>query len=151
MDHHTRTVSIVKIRDDAGAMASRHVRKSERAQSGSRIRQIRGEDRFRDLGSSGGDHQLARGGSITEGLRAAGGFPVEFLDAVHVGEESGRLSETLEGLSKRYEQQAETRLAVLTMLSGFAVWGLVAMVLIAMIFRLAMFYLGTIQGALDGI
>jgi hypothetical protein len=37
------------------------------------------------------------------------------------------------------------------MLAGFACWGLVAVVFIAIIFRLAFFYLGTINSLLDDI
>ncbi len=41
-------------------------------------------------------------------------------------------------------------LATLTMLAGFAVWGLVAILIICLIFRLFSFYLGVLNGALNG-
>jgi type II secretory pathway component PulF len=88
---------------------------------------------------------ISQGRPIHEAMRAADVFPVAYIDAVTVGEESGRLVETLAILSRQQHEEARSALAVLTKLAGFAVWLLVASLLITMIFRLAGFYTGTIQ------
>jgi type IV pilus assembly protein PilC len=88
---------------------------------------------------------IGRGDEITTALDAAGVFPREFLDACDVGERSGRLPETLNQLSQQYEQQAQHRMMAVAVVAGFAVWGLVAMFIIAMIFRLFSFYVGILE------
>lgn len=92
--------------------------------------------------------KVAGGQEIYEAFSATGVFPRDFLDTMEVGERSGRLPESMAVLSQQYQDQARRALATLTVLAGFAVWGLVAMLIIAMIFRLAMFYIGTINDAL---
>lgn len=91
------------------------------------------------------------GEEITEAFAETRAFPRDFIDSLEVGERSGRLPETMEILSGQYQDQAQRALTALTVLAGFAVWGLVAIIIIVLIFRLAMFYLGTINDALQGI
>jgi type II secretory pathway component PulF len=93
--------------------------------------------------------EIRSGGEITHALADTKAFPRTFLDSMHVGEESGRLPETLAILSEQYQDQAKRAMAAMTVIGGFLVWGLVAMVIIAAIFRLASFYLGTINDALN--
>lgn len=91
---------------------------------------------------------IARGNSIYETLADTGCYPVEFLDALQVGEQSGRLVESLAHLSGQYHQRADVALRTLTMAAGFAVWAMIAALIIMFIFRLAMFYIGQIDSAL---
>ena len=93
------------------------------------------------------DRVISSGDSIEEAFRQSGAFPGDFLDAVAVGEQSGRLVESLAVLSRQYHQRADTALKVITMIAGFLVWALVAALIILMIFRLFSFYLGAIQNA----
>jgi type IV pilus assembly protein PilC len=88
---------------------------------------------------------IAQGRPIHEAMQQARVFPAVFIDAVTVGEESGRLVETLAILSRQQQDEARSAIAILVKLAGFAVWLLVAALIITMIFRLAGFYLGTIQ------
>ena len=90
---------------------------------------------------------IARGNSIYETLLDTGCYPVEFLDAVQVGEQSGRLVESLSHLSGQYHQRADAALRTLTMAAGFMVWAIIAAVIIMFIFRLALFYIGQIEAA----
>ena len=69
--------------------------------------------------------------------------------ALQVAEESGRVVESMDRLSRRYEEEAELALRTLTVVAGFLVWALVAAIIIWMIFRLAGFYIGTINEALQ--
>lgn len=95
------------------------------------------------------DAEIARGNSIYEACFQAGSFPADFLDAVAVGEQSGKLVESLARLSRQYQDRARTALAILTKLAGFAVWVVIALVIIALIFRLAMFYFGMLYDAME--
>jgi type II secretory pathway component PulF len=90
---------------------------------------------------------ISRGRPIHEAMSAVRVFPAAYVDAVAVGEESGRLVETLAILSRQQQDESRASLAILVRLAGFAIWLLVAGLIITMIFRLAGFYAGTIQDA----
>ncbi len=94
------------------------------------------------------DSWLSAGSSLHEAFANTGVFPREFLDTLEVGEQSGKLVESMDHLSAQYRDRAKAALAILTMLAGFAVWCMVALVIIVLIFRLFMFYLGTINSML---
>jgi type IV pilus assembly protein PilC len=81
------------------------------------------------------DKSISRGSSLHNAFSAAGCFPPEFLDALAVGEQSGRLSQTMQNLSRQYQDQARAAIAVLTVLAGFAIWAIIAAILVTMIFR----------------
>ncbi len=91
---------------------------------------------------------VARGDEIGEALEQTGDFPRDFLDTLEVGERSGKLPESLAILARQYQQKAQQALATLTVVAGFGVWGMVAVLIIVMIFRIFSFYLGAIQDAL---
>lgn len=91
---------------------------------------------------------IARGDSLYEAFRETRAYPPEFLDVIQVGEQSGRLVESLALLSRQYHERANASLKTLTMIAGFLVWAAIAAVIIAVILRLAMFYVGTINSAL---
>jgi type IV pilus assembly protein PilC len=94
------------------------------------------------------DRGIAAGSTIHDVFCEAGCFPADFLDSLYVGEHSGKLVESLALLSRQYQDQARTALATLTTLAGFAVWAVVALLIIALIFRLAAFYLGILNAAM---
>lgn len=95
---------------------------------------------------------LKNGQEIHEALATTGEFPRDLLDAIEVGERSGRLPETMAVMSRQYQDQARHALAALTMLAGFAVWAVVAGIVILMIFRIfTQAYLGPINEALQGV
>jgi type IV pilus assembly protein PilC len=95
------------------------------------------------------DKSISEGNSLHEAFSDARCFPKDFLDALAVGERGGRLSQTMENLSRQYQDQARTATTVLTTLAGIAVWIAIAAIIIVMIFRLAGFYIGTINDALN--
>lgn len=95
--------------------------------------------------------EMRRGRPLDEAMVDAGVFRAEFVDTVHAGEEAGRLPEALGTLAIRYRDEARHALKTLTVVGGFAVWALVAMLIIAMIFRLAGFYINTINEAVQGV
>jgi type II secretory pathway component PulF len=93
------------------------------------------------------DAAIRTGSEMHTALRATQAFPQDFLDAVEVGEQSGRLTESLEKLAENYQAQAKVAAATLTLLATMLVWGGVGAVLIFLIFRLASFYLGVLYDA----
>lgn len=97
------------------------------------------------------DRSIAAGQKLHEALSSTGAFPIELVEVVEVGEETGRLSESLDHLAVQLEDRANALAGGIAIVGTFAVWGLVSAFIIFMIFRIASFYLGTIQGALDSI
>jgi type II secretory pathway component PulF len=92
---------------------------------------------------------IQNGDTIHDALTKTGVFPVEFLNAVQVGEDSGRLSETMEIIARQQLDAARRAMAVLTKAAGYGVWLLVAGLIIMLIFRLAGVYLGNLNQALN--
>lgn len=88
---------------------------------------------------------ITRGQTMHSALKQTGAFPDEFLDAIAVGEETGRLSESLRHASVQYEERAKSAARTLTVVGSLLVWALVSGVIIFFILRLAMFYAGMIE------
>ena len=84
--------------------------------------------------------QIKRGRQLHEAFATPGLFSQDFLDAVEVGEQTGRVAESMEVLSRQYEEQGKAAMQALAVAGGVAVCVLVAAVMIFFIFRLAMFY-----------
>jgi type II secretory pathway component PulF len=96
------------------------------------------------------DQTLESRGEIHDALRRTNVFPDEFLDALETGEQTGLITESMLRESTNYRDRAQATMGVLSVVAGFACWGLVAVVIIFFIFRLAMFYIGTINSLVDG-
>ena len=92
---------------------------------------------------------VASGHPMYLAFARSGAFPPDFLDALAVAEESGRLVESMDRLSKQYEEEAETAVKALAVVFGTMVALLVMGIIAMMIFRLAGFYFGTINEALE--
>jgi type II secretory pathway component PulF len=92
------------------------------------------------------DRSIAKGTSLHETFENAQCFPRDFLDALAVGEQGGRLSQTMDNLSRQYQEQAQAAIKVLTMLAGLVIWFMIAAMIITMIFRIfSTSYLGPIN------
>jgi type IV pilus assembly protein PilC len=94
---------------------------------------------------------ISKGHPIHEAMSEAKVFPRELIHTVQVGEESGRLEETLAIVARQELESARSALALLTRGAGWVVWCLVAGFIIALIFRMAGVYIGGINQALKGI
>ena len=90
---------------------------------------------------------IQAGRSLHESLRRTGVFPTDFLQSLEVAEESGRMVESMGHLSEQYEEKARAAFGVLSIATGFTVWLLVALLIIAMIFRLFSAYVGILNDA----
>jgi len=96
------------------------------------------------------DAALLEGQEFHVALRATGQFPDEFLQLLETAEISGTHGESLQRLAGEYRQRAQTAAKALTVAASFAVWVLVAGLLIVLIFRMAMAVFAPYQELLDG-
>lgn len=85
---------------------------------------------------------LRRGEDLTRTLTKSGLFPEDFQHMLAVAEESGTLDQVLAHQAEHYQEEAGRRLAALTSLAGYGVYGLVALLIIVAIFRIANWYIG---------
>jgi type II secretory pathway component PulF len=93
---------------------------------------------------------IRAGQELYEALERTGVFPRSFIDAMEVGERSGRMSETLAILSQQYQDEARAALAMLTKIAGFGVWMLVAALIVSIIFQVVGQYVNMINNAVNG-
>jgi type IV pilus assembly protein PilC len=91
---------------------------------------------------------VRNGESLTDSLANSTLFPAEFVQMVHVGENTGTVPETLNRLSPQFEDQARRSLRNLAAAAGWAVWCLVAAFIIFLIFRIVFWYTGMINDAI---
>lgn len=111
------------------------------------------------LRATGNDHfvqysdqivaDVAAGRPLHVAFRRTGAFPTDFVDTLAVAEESGQVVESMDRLSKRYEEEAESAVKTLAVIFGLFVGGLVMGIIVLVIFRLAGFYIGTLQQAVQ--
>lgn len=93
---------------------------------------------------------IRRGDSFHSAFAATGVFSQDFLDAVHVGEETGRLDQSMATLSRQYEEQGKVVMRSVAIFGGVLVWVLVAAFIIFFIFRIAFFYFGLLDDVING-
>jgi type IV pilus assembly protein PilC len=123
---------------EAGLPAERTVGFSFRATSNSAF--TKGEDRAVEV--------VKRGGEIGDALDASGApFPDEFRDMIRMGDETGNMPEVMERLAKRYREEAERRLRSAAQLTSWCIYGLVAIMIIIAIFKIASIYMGALGNA----
>ncbi len=88
---------------------------------------------------------LGAGEEVYVALVRSGAFPADFLDALQVGEQSGRLDETMLHLADDYQDRARVALVTLTTIAGFMIWGLVALMIIAILVNMVSGYANFIE------
>jgi type II secretory pathway component PulF len=93
---------------------------------------------------------IREGHELTETLRETRVFPADFLDAFQVGEQTGKLVETLGVLSEHYQEEGREAIRTLTRAAGGLVWLAVTGIIVMLIFRIASFYIGIINDAANG-
>jgi type II secretory pathway component PulF len=92
---------------------------------------------------------VGRGDPLHVAFSRSGAFPAEFVDALTVAEESGRIVESMERLSNRYEEEAELAVRTLAVAFGWFIGVCIMALIVLLIFRLFGFYLGAINNALN--
>ena len=79
---------------------------------------------------------LVKGGDpLGVAFAQVGVFPADFVHIVDVAETSGTVPEALERLSPEFEADARRKLAALTAILGWAIWLMVAIFIIVLIFN----------------
>jgi type IV pilus assembly protein PilC len=95
------------------------------------------------------DAEIMAGNSIHDSFSRVGGYPVEFLDTLAVGEQTGKTVESMGHLARQFADQAKAVTVVLATLAGIGIWILIGAMLIALIFHLYFtIYLNPINDAL---
>ena len=84
--------------------------------------------------------RIEQGQDLHTSLASTEVFPIELLDSIAVGEQSGRLVETMERQSVDYQERAGVAISVLAQAAGYFIWLLVALFVLSLIFRIASFY-----------
>jgi type IV pilus assembly protein PilC len=104
----------------------------------------RGEDRAVGVAKKGGE--------LHEALRASGApFPGEFVETVLVAEEAGEVSEVMERVAENYREEGARKLKAAAQMTGWAVYALVAVLIIIAIFRIVtVAYIGPLNQAAGG-
>lgn len=92
---------------------------------------------------------IARGDPLHVAFAHTRAFPADFIDALTVAEESGRVVESMERLSNRYEEEAELAIRTLSVAFGWLIGFCVMALIVLLIFRLAGFYIGAINDAVN--
>lgn len=90
---------------------------------------------------------IMQGRHMHEVLSDTGLFSLETIEAVELGEESGRLAETLDKHFRVLRLRVKFAMAAITQLATSAVWITVAAMLVTLIFRLFSSYLSQIDPA----
>jgi type IV pilus assembly protein PilC len=88
---------------------------------------------------------VRRGDSMSEALAVGGILPTRFLNILATAEVGGQIPEMMRHQAEFYEEEAALRLTVLTRAAGYAVWLFVAILIIWLIFRMALSYIGLIN------
>ncbi len=84
--------------------------------------------------------ELRRGEALTQALAKKELFPVDFQHMIAVAEESGTLDQVLAHQAEHYHEESGRRLAALTSMTGYGVYGFVGLIIIVAIFRIANWY-----------
>lgn len=92
-------------------------------------------------------NDIFSGETLGDAFRASKLFPEEFLHFVDTAEQSGTVPEAMHRMSHQFDEEAHRALQWLTVLAARAVWGIVAMMIIFFIFRVAMVYINMINDA----
>jgi type IV pilus assembly protein PilC len=95
--------------------------------------------------SEGVQEVVRKGESVSEALASARLFPEEFIHIVSTAEVSGQIPEMMRHQTEYYEEEATRRLVLLTRGAGFAIWIGVACLIIWVIFRIVLSYIGMID------
>ncbi|MEI8214247.1 MAG: type II secretion system F family protein [Planctomycetota bacterium] len=91
---------------------------------------------------------VEQGHSLSETLDAPKVLPDEFIQTVEVGEMSGNDSESLERMAVQYGEKARLSLKQLAVTAGFAIWFMIAAMIITVIFTIFLQYLAILNGNL---
>jgi type IV pilus assembly protein PilC len=94
---------------------------------------------------------VKKGNELSEALvTSRAPFPDEFREMIRMGEETGNMSEVMERLALRYREESERRMKTAAQITSYAIYGMVAIIIIIAIFKIANIYLGALNAAAGG-
>lgn len=91
--------------------------------------------------------EIHDGATLGKAMRASKIFPSEFLHFVDTAEQTGTVPEAMNRMSRHFDDEAQRALKFLTILAARMVWAGVAVMIVFFIFRIAMVYVGMLNGA----
>jgi type IV pilus assembly protein PilC len=89
--------------------------------------------------------EVRRGENVSVALGSVHLFPGEFINILANAEHTGQIPEMMRHQAEFYEEEASRRLVLLTRGVGFAIWVGVAILIIWVIFRIVLNYIGMIE------
>ncbi len=89
--------------------------------------------------------EVASGRTLTEAFERTHVFPDDFLEALEIGERSGRIPESMAHLAQQYQDKGRLAVRALSVVGAVITWMVISGIMIALIFQIAMFYVGTIN------
>jgi type IV pilus assembly protein PilC len=91
---------------------------------------------------------VKRGNELYDALKASRApFPAEFLEMILTGEETGNVSEVMDRVANQMREDAERKLKIAAQFTSYAIYGMVALMIIFFIFRIASVYIGMVNQA----
>ena len=132
---HQRFAVALRMCVEAGLRAEKTMGYSFRATSNSAF--TRGEAAAVEV--------VKRGRPMYDALRESGApFTIEFKEFVLMGEETGDLPEVMERVANQLREEAERRMRSAAQMTSWCIYGLVALMIIFFIFKIASSYMGAI-------
>lgn len=89
--------------------------------------------------------QLSDGETLTDALAWSGLFPTEYLHIVDTAEQTGTVPETLDRMSRRFDEDAHRAMTWMTALLARLIWGLVACFIGFIVIRFFMTYVARLN------
>ncbi|MDA1018107.1 MAG: type II secretion system F family protein [Planctomycetota bacterium] len=89
--------------------------------------------------------RIHEGDELGAALAATEKFPPDFVEMVRVGENAGTVPEELMRLQPQFQEDAQRALQTLAQIMGFAVWFVVAGMIIFIVFSVILTYVGMIN------
>lgn len=93
---------------------------------------------------------INQGKPLSECFAKTKEFPKRFLDTLEVAETTGTIVESMDRLSRQYDEEADHAIAVLSRVAAFVIWAAIATLVVLLIFRVFGFYTGVLNEALEG-
>jgi type II secretory pathway component PulF len=91
---------------------------------------------------------VKRGDELSEAVQASRApFPDEFTEMLRMGEETGNMTEVMERLAERYREESQRRMKTAAQVTSYAIYAMVAIMIIIAIFKIAGMYIGALNKA----
>jgi type II secretory pathway component PulF len=93
--------------------------------------------------------EIRNGGDLSDAFSGTTNIDADLIASIETGEQSGSLPELMRKMKDRYFQESLTNLRAISVVGGFMVVGLIMALITFLIFRIASFYLGALNDAVQ--